>query len=71
MINITEFEDKLVKIRVDNGWDITFEFFGVWRVSVLERPSGVVLAATGATSLAGVLYALENFPLDHPVWENG
>ena len=69
MIDLTEFENRLAKIRTENGWDITLEFFGWWSVSVLDRKSRVLLARTGATTLSGVLYALENFPLDHPAWE--
>ena len=64
---VGSFEKELNDIRAKNGWRITIEFTGTLIVTVFDKESGKKLAETGATSLLGILWALQQ-PLDSNNW---
>ena len=62
-MSIKEFEERVRTICARNKWELELEFHGVWKVSVLEKSTGKVLAWTGMTSLAALPKLLE-MPLE-------
>ncbi len=66
-MDITEFEDELKKIRCVNGWRITLELDGIWRISVHDKESDKLLASTGSTGLSPVLEILSR-SFNAPPW---
>lgn len=66
-MDVNLFEKELNDIRAKNGWKIIIEFGGIMSVTVFDKESGKRLAETGATSLLGILWALQQ-PLESDSW---